>query len=84
MACILKPKCNFPHRYFRCLLPLETVDIEVKVKMMRGIHTFRRDRNHTGHIVQHLEHKALSLSFLNKENVNIPRVGGKLGPKAKP
>ena len=39
MACILKPECNF----FRCLLPIETVDVEVKVKTMRGIHTFRRD-----------------------------------------
>ena len=43
MACILMPQCNFVHRYFRCLLPEETVDIEVKVKTMKGIHTFRRD-----------------------------------------
>ena len=43
MAFILRPKCNFLNGYFRCLLPLETVDVEVKVKMMRGIHTFRRD-----------------------------------------
>ena len=33
MASILKPKCNFLHRYIRCLLPLETVDVEVKVKV---------------------------------------------------
>ena len=44
MACILKPECNFLHGYFRHLLPIETVDVEVKVKMMRGIHTFRRDQ----------------------------------------
>ena len=44
MACIPKPESNFLYGYFRCLLPLETVDIEVKVKTMRGIHTFRRDR----------------------------------------
>ena len=31
------------HRYFRCLLLEETVDVEVKVKTMRDIHTFRRD-----------------------------------------
>ena len=43
MACILKPECNFLHGCFRCLLPIETVDVEVRVKMMRGIHTFRRD-----------------------------------------
>ena len=43
MACILSPKCNFLHGYFRCLLPLETVNVEVNVKMMRGIHMLRRD-----------------------------------------
>ena len=30
MACILKPECNFLHGYFRCLLPLETVNNEGK------------------------------------------------------
>ena len=44
MACILRPECNFLHRYFRGQLPVETVDLEVKLKMMQGIHTFRRDR----------------------------------------
>ena len=44
MTCFLKPECNFLHRYFRCLLPIETMDIQVKIKMMRGIHTFRRDQ----------------------------------------
>ena len=44
MTCILHPKCNFLHGYFRCKLPTETVDMEVKVKPMLGIHTFRRDR----------------------------------------
>ena len=43
MACTLKPECNLLYWYFRCLLPIETVDVEVKIKMMRGIHTFRRD-----------------------------------------
>ena len=44
MACILRPECNFLHGNFRCLLPIETVNVEVKVvKTMRGIHTFRRD-----------------------------------------
>ena len=44
MACVLKPECKFLHGYCRCLLPVETVDIKVKIKTMRGIHTFRRDR----------------------------------------
>ena len=44
MACILCPECNFHHRYFRWQLPLEMVDVEVKVKTMQGIHTCRRDR----------------------------------------
>ena len=44
MACILRPECNFLNGYFRCLLPVEMVDVEVKVKMMQGIHMFWRDR----------------------------------------
>ena len=44
MACILHPEYNFLNGYFRCQLPVETVDVEVKVKMMQGIHTYQRDR----------------------------------------
>ena len=44
MVCILKPECNFLHGYSRCLLPIETADVEVKIKTMRGIHMFRRDQ----------------------------------------
>ena len=44
MACILKPECNFLHGYFRCLLAIEPMDVEVKHKMLRSIHTFRRDQ----------------------------------------
>ena len=43
MACIFMPECNFVHGYFRCLLLEGTMDVEVKVKMIRSIHTFRRD-----------------------------------------
>ena len=44
MACLLQPECNFLHRFFRCKLPVEVVDIEVKVMSMQGMHIFRRDR----------------------------------------
>ena len=43
MACIPMLQCNFVHGYFRCLLPEETIDVEVKVKTMKDIHTFRRN-----------------------------------------
>ena len=44
MACILQPECNFLHGYFRCRLPVEVVDVEVKITSMQGTHIFRRDR----------------------------------------
>ena len=44
MACLLQPECNFLHRYFRCKLPVEVVDMEVKVTSMQGTHIFRRDQ----------------------------------------
>ena len=43
MACLLQPECNFLHGYFRCKLPVEVVDVEVKVMSMQGTHIFRRD-----------------------------------------
>ena len=44
MACLLQPECNFLHGYFRCKLPVEVVDMEVKIMSMQGMHIFRRDR----------------------------------------
>ena len=44
MACLLQPECNFLHGYFTCKLPVEVVDMEVKVMSMQGTHIFRRDQ----------------------------------------
>ena len=44
MACLLQPECNFLHRFLRCKLPVEVVDIEVKDTSMQEMHIFRRDR----------------------------------------
>ena len=43
MACLLQPVCNFLHGVFRCRLPVEVVDGEVKITSMQGTHIFRRD-----------------------------------------
>ena len=44
MACLLQPECNFLHGFFGCKLPVEVVDVEVKITSMQRIHIFRRDR----------------------------------------
>ena len=44
MACLLQPECNFLHGFFRCKLPVEMVEVEVKITSMQGTHIFRRDR----------------------------------------
>ena len=44
MACLLQPGCNFLHGYFRCWLPVEVIDMEVKITSMQGMHIFQRDR----------------------------------------
>ena len=44
MACLLQPECNFLHGFFKCKLPVEVVDVEVKVMSMQGTHIFKRDR----------------------------------------
>ena len=44
MACQLQPECNFLHGYFKCKLPMEVVDMEVKITSMQGTHLYKRDR----------------------------------------
>ena len=44
MVCLLQPECNFLCSFFRCKLPVELVDVEVKITSMQGTHIFRRDR----------------------------------------
>ena len=44
MVCLVQPECNFLHRFFRCKLPVEVVDIEVKITSMEEMHIIRRDR----------------------------------------
>ena len=44
MACQLQPECNFLLRFFKCKLPIEVVDVEVKVTSMQGTHLYKRDQ----------------------------------------
>ena len=44
MACLPQPECSFLHRYFKCKLPVEVVDMEVKIMSIQEMHIFRRDR----------------------------------------
>ena len=43
MACQLQPECNFLHGFFKCKLPMEVVDVEVKIMSMQGTHLYKRD-----------------------------------------
>ena len=84
MVCILRPECNFLNGYFRCLLPLETVVIEVQIKTMRGINTSRRDRT-----TQVIKSNPWSTrlcpypSLIQKMKTYL-ELEGKLGPKPRP
>ena len=43
MACVLTPQCNVLYGYFWCQLPEDTIDVEVTIRTIKGIHSFRRD-----------------------------------------
>ena len=45
MACNLEPQCNFLYGYFTCNLPEGTIDMDVTVCTLKGIHTFTKDHN---------------------------------------
>ena len=81
MACILQPECNFLHGYFRCCLPIEAVDIEVRITSMQWTHVFRRDRTS-----QLIKCTACSTRLcphptIIKKMQTFLELEGKLGPK---
>ena len=45
MACVLMPQFNFLYGYFCCQLPEDTIDVEMTVWTMTGIHMFKRDHS---------------------------------------
>ena len=80
MACLLQPECNFLHDFFRCKLPVEVVDIEVKITLMWGMHIFRRDR-----MTQLIKCTPWSTRLhlhptIIKKMKTFLEVGGKMGP----
>ena len=84
MECILHLECNFLHGYLKCLLPAEAVDVELKVKMMQGIHMFRQDR--TSQIIKCNPWSTglhLYPSLVRKMKTYL-ELEGRLGPKSKP
>ena len=84
MACILRPECNFLHGYFRYLLSMETGDAEVKVKMMRGIHMFRRDRTTQVILCNPWSTRLYPYPSLIRKMKTYLELEGMLGPKPKP
>ena len=45
VACNLAPQCNFLYRFFQCKLLKDTIYIEIMVRKLKGIHTFRKDHS---------------------------------------
>ena len=43
MACNLEPQRNFIYGFFQSNLPEDTIDMEVTVRTLKGMHTFRKD-----------------------------------------
>ena len=41
MMCDLLSQCNFLYGFFNCQLPEDTIDIEVTVRTLKGINTYR-------------------------------------------
>ena len=45
MACDLASQCNFLYGFFQCNFPEDTIAMEIMVRMMKGVHTFKKDCN---------------------------------------
>ena len=80
--------CNlsatFLHGFFRYCLPVEMVDVEVRITSMQGTHTFRRDR--TCQVIKCNPWSTILCPHppVIKKMKTYLEVEGKLGPKCKP
>ena len=84
MACLLQPECNFMHRYFRCWLLVEEVEMEVKITSMQGMHMFPRDR--TTQLIKSTPWNTrlcLHPTIIKKKKTFL-KVEGKMGPIPQP
>ena len=43
MACELLMQCDLISGFLKCALPKDTIDVDLKVQTLKGIHTFRED-----------------------------------------
>ena len=84
MACLLQPECNFLHGFFRCKLPIEVVDVEVKIMSMQGTHIFRRDQ--TAQVIKCTPWSTRQDPHLTiiKKMKTFLEVEGKMGPAPAP
>ena len=81
MACILKPECKFLHGYSICCLPIEAVDIEVRITSMQGTHIFRRNRTSQQIKCTPWSTRLCSHPTIIKKMQTFLELEGKLGPK---
>ena len=84
MACILQPECNLLHSFVRCHLPVEMVDVEVRIASMQGAHALHRDR--TCPVIKCNPWSTRLCSHCNiiKKMKTYLELEGKLGPKPQP
>ena len=84
MACLLQPECSFLHRHFRCWVPVEVVDIKVKITSMQGMHIFRRDR--TMQLIKCTPWSTILCPYptIIKKMKTFLEVEGKMGPILQP
>ena len=84
MACILQPKCNLLHGFFRCHLSVEMVDVEVRITSMQGTHMFRRDRTYQLIKCNPWSTRLCPHPTIIKKMKTYLELEGKLGPKPQP
>ena len=71
MVCQLQPECNFLHRYFKCKLPIEVVDVEVKVTFYAGDPIVQKRSDHAGNQMCTVDKQHTSTPHHHKENENL-------------
>ena len=71
MAREISPICNFIFRSVWTGLPTDTVDVELTIRTVKGIYTYRKDHTAESMVFSPWSRTVIPISFITKEDTGL-------------
>ena len=74
MAREISPVCDFIFKSICMSLLMDTVDVELTIRMVRGIYTYRKDHTAESMVFSPWSRTVIPFPFITKEDSSLPRL----------